>query len=118
MKRLIHILIATAVFAPPAFAHDPKLHKGPKIEGEVVSLKDDRLDVGTKDGTVAVTLSPDTTFEQGESGKKAERGTLKQGQHVMVAGHKLGSGGFVATAVMIHGDHKKGGAPHGHESEE
>ena len=111
MKRLMHALIAIALLVAPAFAHDPKLHKGPKVEGRVVSVKGNQLEVGTNDGTVAVTLSPETKYEQGAEGKKAEKSVLKEGQHVMVSGHKLESGEFAASEVMIHGDEAK---PHSH----
>lgn len=103
MKRLIHTLIATALFATPALAHDPKLHKGPKVEGEVISVTGNRLEVGTKGGAVAVTLTPETKFEQGEGGAKAAKSDLKEGRHVMVSGRKLGSGEFAASEVMIRG---------------
>jgi cytochrome c-type biogenesis protein CcmE len=115
MKRLIRILITTALFASPAFAHDPKLHKGPKVEGKVVSLKGDRLEVGTtKGGTVAVYLTDETKYEQGADGSKAARSALREGQHVMVSGHKLASGKFAASEVMIRADADGASEPHGH----
>ena len=104
MKRTLVTLSITLLLASPAFAHDPKLHKGPKVEGKVVSLKDDHLVVETKDGTVSVTLSPETKYEQGAAGEKATRGDLKEGQHVMVMGHKLDSGAVGASEVMVHGN--------------
>ena len=115
MKRLIRILVAAALFASPAFAHDPKLHKGPKVEGKVVSLKGDRLEVGaTKGGNVAVYLTDETKYEQGADGAKAARSALREGQHVMVSGHKLASGKFAASEVMIHADADGASKPHGH----
>ena len=115
MKRLIHILVATALFASPAFAHDPKLHKGPKVEGRVVAVSGDRLEVGmTKGGTVAVYLTDETKYEQGAGGAKAARSALREGQHVMVSGHKLASGKFAASEVMIHADADGESKPHGH----
>ena len=114
MKRFIHILIATAVFAPPAFAHDPKLHKGPKVEGKVVSVTADRLKVATKGGTVAVTLTPETKYEKGEEGEKTAKDTLRAGQHVMITGHKLESGELAAADVMIHADADEKSKPHAH----
>lgn len=104
MNRLIHAVIATALIAAPALAHDPKLHVGPKVEGKVVSVNGDRLEVGTVGGVVAVTLSPNTTYELEMDGRKAERSVLKDGQEVKVSGHRLGSGEFAASEVMIRTD--------------
>jgi hypothetical protein len=75
------------------------------VEGVVVSVDGNRLHVVTKSETVAVTLSPETTIEQASDGKQDEKSSLRKGQHVMVVGHKLESGEFVASEVMIHGDH-------------
>lgn len=118
MKRIIYLLIAPALFAIPAFAHDPKLHKGPKVEGEVVSLQGDRLEVRTPGGDVPVTLTPETAIEQGQAGEKAERSALKKGQHVTASGHKLAGGGFTATSVTVHGGHDESGKPHPHGGNE
>lgn len=114
MKRLIRAVIATALLATPAFAHDPKLHKGPKVEGKVVAVKGDRFEVGTEGGTVAVYLTDETKYEQGADGAKAARSALREGQHVMVSGHKLASGKFAASEVMIHADADGESKPHGH----
>lgn len=116
MKRVSLFLVVIALFVSPAFAHDPKLHKGPKVEGKVVAVKENRLEVGTNDGTVAVTLSPETKYEFGAAGEKAEKSALREGQHVMVSGHKLESGAFAASEVMIHGngDSADESKPHSH----
>lgn len=114
MKRLIHAVIATALLATPALAHDPKLHKGPKVEGKVVSVKGDRLEVGTERGPVAVYLTDETKYEQGAAGAKAARGALREGQRVMVSGHRLASGKFAASEVMVHADADGESKPHGH----
>ncbi len=114
MKRLIHTLIATALFASPAFAHDPKLHKGPKVEGKVVSMKGDRLELGAPGSSVPVYLTDETRYEQGEGGAKAARSALREGQRVVVHGRKLASGKFVASEVMIHADADGESKPHGH----
>ena len=42
----------------------------------MVSVRGSRLEVGTKGGTVAVTLTPETKFEQGEGGAHAGGGRL------------------------------------------
>jgi hypothetical protein len=116
MKRILASLSITLLLASTALAHDPKLHKGPKVEGRVVSLKGDHLEVETKDGTVAVALSPETKYEQGMAGEQATKSVLKEGQHVMVTGHKLESGEFGASEVMVHtvGDHAHDPSAHSH----
>lgn len=113
MKRICYALLTTLLVASPALAHDPKLHKGPKVSGKVVSVKGDRLEVGTDSGPVAVTLTPETSYESGTDGGKATKAALKEGQTVMVSGHKLESGAVAASEVMIHGadDESK---PHSH----
>lgn len=118
MKRLIPLLAATVLVATPALAHDPKLHRGPQVEGKVVSLKGDELEVGTRDGNVAVALSSETKYERGTVGEKATKGDLQAGDRVMVSGHKLESGKFAAAEVMIHGDQDTDEPdPHGHDDD-
>lgn len=118
MKRLTRTLLTTFLLATPAFAHDPKEHKGPRVEGEVVSVTGTRLEVATKDGPVAVTLSPETTVERGDAGETASKEDLKLGQHVTVVGHKLASGGIAASSVHLLGSHEGGGAQHDHAGQE
>lgn len=113
MKRILYAFLATLLLASPALAHDPKLHKGPKVSGKVVSIKGDRLEVGTDNGPVAVTLTPETAYESGTDGGKATKASLKEGQTVMVSGHKLESGALAASEVMIHGDEDES-KPHTH----
>lgn len=115
MKRYICMFLATALVASPALAHDPKLHRGPKVEGKVVSVTGNRVVVETTSGTVAVTLNPETKYEQGDAGVEAAKVVLKPGQHVLVSGHKLESGDFAATGVMVDSDGKGESKPHGHE---
>ncbi|MBN8900884.1 MAG: hypothetical protein J0H57_07600 [Rhodospirillales bacterium] len=112
MKRICYALLATPLAASPALAHDPKLHKGPKVSGKVVSIQGDRLEVGTDSGPVAVTLTPETSYESGADGGKATKAALKVGQTVMVSGHKLESGAVAASEVMIHGSDESN--PHSH----
>lgn len=113
MKRIGQVLVVSLCFATSAFAHDPKMHKGPKVEGDVVAVQSDRIDLKTPDGVVAVTLAPETSYEEGDAGNKADRSALKKGQHVTVAGHKLPNGGLVAAMVMIGGAHDES-EPHHH----
>lgn len=114
MKRLTRTVLATFLLATPAFAHDPKEHKGPRVEGEIVSLTGTRLEVGTTNGPVSVILSPETRVERGEAGRKASKEDLKPGQHVTVVGQKLASGGLAASSVHLHGEDEGGGNKHDH----
>jgi|SRR5579883_1666684 len=104
MKRLLQALVTTLLFVSPALAHDAKFHKGPKVEGTVVSLNGEQLAVATDNGIVNVALSDETKYEQGAEGAPAERGALKEGEHVIVSGHKLESGQFAASRVLVQGD--------------
>lgn len=113
MKRTSYALLATLLLASPALAHDPKLHKGPKVSGKVVSINGDRLEVATDSGPVAVTLTPETTYEAGADGEPATKAALMEGQSVMVSGHKLESGTLAASEVMIHGSDDES-KPHSH----
>ena len=61
-----------------------------------------------------VYLTDETKYEQGADGAKAAKGALREGQHVMVSGHKLASGKFAASEVMIHADPDGESKPHGH----
>ena len=101
-----------------AFAHDEKLHKGPMIEGKLLSISGDIAFVETKGGKVSVALSSETKFEAGTEGNAAKKSDLKEGQHVMVSGHKLESGELAATGVMIHSEsgagHKREGSEEPH----
>lgn len=115
MKLYIHMLLTTALMASPALAHDPKLHRGAKVVGKVISVTGNRVEVETTSGTVAVTLYPETSYEQGDAGVDAAKVMLQPGQHVMVSGHKLESGDFAATGVMIDSDDEGETKPHGHE---
>ena len=114
MNRITYSLLATLFLSTPALAHDSKLHTGPKVEGEVVSLTESRLGVGTTEGVVAVSLSPETTVERGEGGEKVGRAALKPGQHVVVNGHKLAGGELAASSVLIVGGHDRGTGDHDH----
>lgn len=112
MNQLTYSLLATLFLPTPALAHDSKHHTGPKVEGEVVSLTESRLGVGTKEGVVAVNLSPETSVERGEGGEKVDRADLKPGQHVVVNGHKFAGGELAASSVLIVGGHDEGGHDH------
>lgn len=108
MSQLTHSLLATLVLSTPALAHDSKHHAGPKVEGEVVSRTGSRLGVGTKEGVIAVTLSPETTVERRDGGEPVDGAALEPGQHVVVVGHKLAGGELAASSVLIVGGHAGG----------
>ena len=101
-KSLLIAIILSMTLSSVAFAHDSKSHKGPMLEGKLTSLENDRASLETDKGKVIVTLSPETKFEVGMDGEKGERKLLKEGQYLMVMGHKLESGDFAATEIMIH----------------
>ncbi len=119
--RWIRIFGATAVpaviaFVSPAFAHDAKFHKGPMIEGKLISVTGDKAEVETKDGKTAVALSAGTKYESGKEGSPATKSDLKPGCAVMIHGHKLPGGTFGAMDVMIQpasGDQHAAGAGNG-----
>lgn len=101
-KTLLTTIVLMMALSGNAFAHDAKSHKGPMIEGKLVSIEKDRASLETDKGKVMVTLSPETKFEVGMDGEKGERSQLKEGQYLMVMGHKLESGEFAASEVMMH----------------
>lgn len=112
MNRLKYSLLAPLLLSTSVLAHDSKHHTGPRVEGEVVSLTESRLGVGTKEGVVAVNLSPKTSVERGQGGEKVDRADLKPGQHVVVNGHKLAGGELAASSVLIVGGHDEVGHDH------
>ena len=101
MKRLLLIFFATLIFINPALAHDKEAHKGPKIEGKLLSLQGNKAEVQTASRKVTVLLSAETKYELGAEGKPSTKTELKPGSDVMVHGHKLETGEFGATEIMI-----------------
>ena len=102
MKTLFLSITLTLFIVTSAQAHDAKLHQGPMLKGELISLKNDKASIKTSEGEVTILLSPETKFEAGMEGKKAEKTDLKQGQQLMVMGHKLEDGEFAAAEVIMH----------------
>ena len=100
-SNLIAFLVLTSAFTSHAFAHDAKFHKGPKIEGSVVAVKGDRVEVKTDKGNVVVLLTPDTKLEE-DKAETTPMGEIKEGQAVVVHGHKLVSGEMAATDIIVH----------------
>lgn len=117
MKRLLLMFFATLIFISPVLAHDKEAHKGPKIEGKLLSLQGNKAEVQTKSQKVTVLLSAETKYELGAEGKPSTKTELKPGSDVMVHGHKLESGEFGATEIMINaaasGEHDDDGDDEG-----
>ena len=101
MKTLLSSFLFLLFFAVPAVAHDKKFHKGPMIEGKLLSVQGEKAEVQTQTEKVTVLLSPDTKYETGAEGQVATKADLQAGCALMVYGHKLESGEFGATEVMI-----------------
>jgi hypothetical protein len=101
MKRITATIAAFLWLIVPAavLAHDPKLHKGKPVDGEVTSIKGDRFELKTANGTVPVTFSSKTKFEHGNA--TVDKTHLTTGQKVKVFGTKLPSGDLVAKEVLL-----------------
>ena len=102
MKQMIAALFAVSLMVPGlALAHDASKHKGKPVQGEVVSVSKDRIDLKTATGTVPVTFSSKTKFEHGNAAVDSTHVT--KGAQVSVFGTKLPSGEMVAREVLIGG---------------
>lgn len=103
MRTKLSAVIAAALFAltavPPALAHDPSLHKGKPVAGEVASVAKDAVSLKTDSGTIKVTFDRETRFEHGDHQSSAE--DLRQGMRVTVFGTKLPGGEIVAREVLL-----------------
>jgi len=115
MKRSAFYFLTVVLFATPVFAHDAALHKGPMIQGKLASIQGDKAQLDTGKEKVTVLLTSETKFEAGEEGKPATKADLKPGSDLMVHGHKLDSGEFGATEVLINAGHHDEGEEHTHE---
>lgn len=93
-------LLALALLAPvTAWAHDPKLHKGNSITGEIASVTSHGFELKTATGNIKVTFSGKTTFEHGKD--TVDKSHLRKGDRVGVIGTKLPSGELVAREVLL-----------------
>jgi len=92
MNRLFGTMIlALTLLAPTStWAHDPKLHKGNVVTGEVASVANDSFELKTKTGVTKVTFSGKTKFEHGK--ETVEKSHLQKGDRVGVIGTKLPTG--------------------------
>jgi hypothetical protein len=115
-KVIASTLVALLLVSSPAFAHDTKSHKGPMVEGKLTLLQNDRAEIQTEKGKTLVIFVAETKFETGMDGKAGTRSDLKVGQNIMISGHKLESGEFAATEIMIHDAHA--GEPEEHHHKE
>lgn len=102
MKNFLLIIAFLIIVVDYTYAHDAKDHKGSMIEGTLILLEKDKASIKTEKGNLSITFMPETKFEVGIEGVKGERSQLKEGQYLMVMGHKLKSGDFAATEVMMH----------------
>jgi hypothetical protein len=101
-----YILALFSVCGTAAYAHDASKHKGKPIEGEVVSVAEDRFQLKTATGTVPVTFSSKTKFEYGKA--TVDKTHVTKGGRITVFGTKLPSGEVVAREVLIGGAEAQG----------
>ena len=101
MKRGLLIIQTAAVMLTPfsAIAHGAKQHKGKQTKGEIVSVTENRLELNTGKGPVAVLLSEEPKIEVG--GVAATAAALSRGQKVAVIGTTLASGEIVAKEILV-----------------
>jgi len=116
-KRLsIGLLFVVLLIPSLTRAHDPSKHKGKGVQGEIVSVANDRIELKTSAGTKTVTINEKTKFERGSA--QATKSDLKKGDGVTVFGTKLASGELVAREILLsnaeHQDGHKEKAAHKH----
>ena len=112
-KLFITLLFLALLIPSAARAHDPSKHKGKGVQGEIVSIEKDRIELKTSSGTKMVKLNDKTKFEHGN--QKMAREDLKKGDQVKVIGTTLASGEIVAREVLMtaphdHSTHKESGS--------
>ena len=106
------MLLFFALLVPSAVrAHDPSQHKGKGVQGEIVSIENDRIELKTSKGTKIVKLNDKTKLEHGN--QKMAKEDLKKGNQVKVIGTTLASCEIVAREVLMvgpdnHSAHKAG----------
>ncbi|MCI0424007.1 MAG: DUF5666 domain-containing protein [Acidobacteria bacterium] len=108
-KKLPVGLLFLALLIPSAArAHDPSKHKGKGVQGEIVSIENDRIELKTAAGAKTVTIKDKTKFERGSA--QVTKSDLKKGDRVTVFGTKLANGELVAREILL-------GSPERHESQ-
>ncbi|HEY9250683.1 MAG TPA: DUF5666 domain-containing protein, partial [Rariglobus sp.] len=96
----MHRFVAAALLlTASAWAHDPKLHKGPVTTGVVAAVSAESFDLKTKTATVKVTFTDKTKFEHGNA--TVDKSHVKKGESVSVIGTKLPTGELVAKEVLL-----------------
>ncbi|MBK5293606.1 MAG: OB-fold nucleic acid binding domain-containing protein [Acidobacteriia bacterium] len=99
MIRLFLTTILGFLVYAGAWAHDPKLHKGNPVTGQVVSVSGDAFDMKTSTGNIKVTFSSKTKFEHGK--EVVDKSHLQTGDRVGVIGTKLPTGELVAKEILL-----------------
>ena len=109
VKKMSAALLFVALLIPsPARAHDPSKHKGKGVQGEIVSIANDGIELKTSAGAQTVTTNDKTQFERGSA--QITTADLKKGDRVTVFGTKLANGELVAREILL-------GNPEPHESQ-
>lgn len=101
MNRFLGMtLLALALLAPArTWGHDPRLHKGNAVTGEIASVSGDNFELKTTTGNIKVTFSSKTKFEHGKD--TVDKSHLQKGDRVGVIGTKLPTGELVAKEVLL-----------------
>lgn len=107
-KLTITLLFLALLIPSAARAHDPSKHKGKGVQGEIVSIANDGIELKTSAGAQTVTVNDKTKFERGSA--QVTKSDLKKGDRVMVFGTKLANGELVAREILL-------GGPERHESQ-
>ncbi|MEW5976286.1 MAG: DUF5666 domain-containing protein [Acidobacteriota bacterium] len=109
VKKLSVTLWLVALLIPSAArAHDPSKHKGKGVEGEIVSIENNRVELKTPAGAKTVTINDKTKFERGST--QITKSDLKKGDRVTIFGTKLANGELVAREILL-------SSPEHHESQ-
>jgi len=98
-KLSMTLLFAVLLIPSAARAHDPSKHKGKGVQGEIVSIVNDRIELKTSAGAKTVTINEKTKFERGSA--QVTKSDLKKGDGVTVFGTKLASGELVAREILL-----------------
>lgn len=99
-KKTSVMLLFLALLMPSAGrAHDPSQHKEKGVQGKIVSIADDRIELKTSAGAKTVTISDKTKVERGSN--QVTKADLKKGDQITVFGTKLATGELVAREILL-----------------